>query len=101
MDNAQDDSATDSLDKELAIEEQIRVLAAELDQLRAVNRDTALADVREKIKRYKITRTELASSFPVLRQPSVSASPTKLNADGSIPKKRGRKPKSETVTEVE
>ncbi len=99
MDNAQDHSTNNSLEKELALEAQMRALAAELDQLRATNRDTALADVREQIKRYKLTRTELASSFPVLRK-SKSTKP-KLNADGSVPKKRGRKLKSQTVTEVE
>jgi hypothetical protein len=101
MDNAQDNSTDDSLDKELALEAQMRAIAAELEQLRSVNREAALSDVRTKIKRYKITRTELASSFPVLRKSSVSSAPPKLNADGSVPKKRGRKLKSQTVTEVE
>lgn len=101
MDNAQDQSAADSLQKELELEAQMKALAAELEQLRAANRDAALADVRDKIKRYKITRTELATSFPVLRQPRTSAAQPTLNADGSVRKKRGRKPKSQMVTDAE
>lgn len=99
MNDALDQSSTDSLQKELELEAQMKAIATELEQLRAANRDVALADVREKIKRYKLTRTELASSFPVLRQPR-SAQPT-LNADGTVRKKRGRKPKSQMVTDTE
>ena len=99
MDNAQDTSTADSLQKELALEAQMQAIAAELEQLRAANRTAVLADVREKIKRYKLTRTELASSFPVLRQPRV-AEPAQ-NADGTPRKKRGPKPKSQVVTDAE
>ena len=99
MDNAQDTSADDSLQKELALEAQMQAIAAELEQLRAVNRDAAVEDVKGKIKRYKITRTELATAFPVLRQPRAPQPAT--NADGTQPKKRGRKPKSQTVTDAE
>lgn len=101
MNDALDQSSTDSLQKELELEAQMKAIAAELEQLRAANRDVALADVREKIKRYKITRTELAASFPVLRQPRTSAAQPTLNADGTPRKKRGRKPKSQMVTDAE
>lgn len=88
------DDMDDSLRKEQELEAQMQALKDELAAVRAANRDAAVADVKAKIKRYAITRTELASSFPVLRKPRSSAEPT-LNADGSVRKKRGRKPKQQ------
>ncbi|PTE14439.1 H-NS histone family protein [Phaeovulum veldkampii] len=88
------DDMDDSLRKEQELEAQMQALKNELAAVRAANRDAAVADVKAKIKRYAITRTELASSFPVLRKPRSSAEPT-LNADGSVRKKRGRKPKQQ------
>lgn len=86
------DDMDDSLRKEQDLEAQMQALRQQLEAVRAANRDAAVADVKAKIKRYAITRTELASSFPVLRKPRSSADPA-LNADGSVRKKRGRKPK--------
>lgn len=100
MDNENHSEADDSLRKEHELEAQMAALAAELDKLRAANRDAALADVRAKIKRYSITRTELAASFPVLRRPRSSTEPA-LNKDGTVRKKRGRKPKSQVVDNAE
>lgn len=88
------DDMDDSLRKEQELEAQMQALKDELAAVRAANRNAAVADVKAKIKRYAITRTELASSFPVLRKPRSSAEPT-LNADGSVRKKRGRKPKQQ------
>lgn len=77
------------------LEAQLKEVQEQLKAVRAANRDAAVADVKEKIKRYGITRTELASAFPVLRKPSSTRKSSKLNADGTAPKRRGRKPKAE------
>ena len=53
------------------------------------------ADVKAKIKKYSITRTELATAFPVLRKTKDTPVELVLNADGTIRKKRGRKPKQQ------
>lgn len=88
------DDMDDSLRKEQELEAQMQALQAQLAEIRAANRDAAIADVKAKIKRYAITRTEVAAAFPVLRKPRASAAPT-LNADGTVRKKRGRKPKQQ------
>ena len=88
------DDMDDSLRKEQELEAQMQALQEQLDAVRAANREAVVADVKAKIKRYAITRTELATAFPVLRKPRTSAEPT-LNADGTVRKKRGRKPKQQ------
>ncbi|NRP25219.1 hypothetical protein XMM379_001913 [Aliiroseovarius sp. xm-m-379] len=94
------DDMDDSLRKEQELEAQMQALKDELAAVRAANRDAVVADVKAKIKRYAITRTELATAFPVLRKPRASTR-SKVNADGTIPKKRGRKPKQQTQDSAE
>lgn len=94
------DDMDDSLRKEQELEAQMQALQEQLDAVRAANRDAAVADVKAKIKRYAITRTELATAFPVLRR----SSNTVLDASGGAvqtKKRRGRprKVKTENVTE--
>jgi len=63
---------------------------AALDELRKANRKTVLAEVGAQIRKYKITRTELAAYFPQLRKPkSASAA-----ADSTQAKRRGRPKKA-------
>lgn len=94
------DDMGDSFHKEQELEAQMQALQEELDAVRAANRDAAVADVKAKIKRYAITRTELVTAFPVLRKASTGTR-SKLNADGSAPKKRGRKPKQQAQETTE
>lgn len=63
---------------------------AALDELRKANRVTVLAEVGAQIRKYKITRTELAAYFPQLRK-TKSASAT---ADNTQAKRRGRPKKA-------
>lgn len=76
------------------LEAQLREVQAKLDAVRAANREVVLAEVKDKIKKYGLTRTELATAFPVLRKPRNSTEP-ELNADGTVRKKRGRRSKAE------
>lgn len=76
------------------LEAQLREVQEKLNAVRAANRDAVLTEVKDKIKKYGLTRTELASAFPVLRKPGTSAAP-ELNADGTVRKKRGRRSKAE------
>lgn len=77
------------------LEAELLEVKAKLDAVRAANREAVLADVKAKIKKYSITRTELATAFPVLRRSSTTSSEPVLNADGTVRKKRGRKPKQQ------
>lgn len=88
------DTTDDKLRKEQELEEQMAALQQELATVRAENRTVVVADVKAKIKRYGITRSELASAFTVRRRSSKSTEP-KLNADGSVRKKRGRRTKQQ------
>lgn len=63
---------------------------AALDELRKANRKTVLVEIGTQIRKYKITRTELATYFPQLRKPK-SASAT---ADSTQAKRRGRPKKA-------
>lgn len=83
------------MNEEDKLEAQLKEVQAKLDAVRAANREAVLTDVKAKIKKYGITRTELASAFPVLRRSSASSSEPVLNADGTVRKRRGRKPKAE------
>lgn len=94
------DTTDDKLRKEQELEAQMAALQQELATVRAANRTAMVADVKEKIKRYGITRTELASAFPVLRRSKKSTEP-KLNADGSVRKKRARRSKQEDADATE
>jgi len=76
------------------LEAQLREVQAKLDLVRAANREAAIAEVKDKIRKYSITRTELAAAFPVLRRSSSSTEPA-LNKDGSVRKRRGRRPKQQ------
>lgn len=82
------------------LEAELLDVKAKLDAVRAANREAVIADVKAKVKKYGITRTELASAFPMLRRSSKSSSKTKLNADGTERKKRGRKPKRTEQTDA-
>lgn len=88
------DDIEDSLRKEQELEAQMQVIKDKLTTIRAANRDAVVADVKAKIKRYAITRTELVTAFPVLRKASTGAR-SKLKADGTASKRRGRKPKQQ------
>lgn len=83
------------MNEEDQLEAQLKEVQTKLEAVRAANREAALADVKAKIKKYGITRTEVASAFPVLRRASSPRKSPKLNADGTVPKRRGRKPKAE------
>lgn len=76
------------------LETQLREVQEKLNAVRAANRDAVLIEVKDKIKKYALTRTELASAFPVLRKPRTSSAKS-ANANGSVPKKRGRRSKAE------
>lgn len=80
------DDIDDKLQKEVELETQMLALQKQLADLRAANRADVVADVKAKIKRYAITKTELATAFPVLRR-------SKADLAATTPKKRGRKPK--------
>lgn len=75
------------------LETQLREIQARLQAVRAANREAVLADVKAKIRKYAITRTELASVLPASPRAPVAA--PVLNADGTPRKKRGRKSKAE------
>lgn len=94
------DDMDDSLRKEQELEAQMQALKEQLAEIRAANRDAAIADVKAKIKRYAITRTELATAFPVLRR---SSNTIQDEGTGTVQtkKRRGRprKAKTENVTE--
>ncbi|MFN3294230.1 MAG: hypothetical protein ACK4S2_13620 [Gemmobacter sp.] len=75
------------------LEAQLREIQARLEAVRAANREAVLADVKAKIRKYAITRSELASVLPAA--PRASAAAPILNADGTPRKKRGRKSKAE------
>lgn len=77
------------------LETELLEVQSKLDALRAANRTAVLADVKVKIKKYNITRTELATAFPVLRRSSAASNEPMLNANGTVRKKRGRKPKQQ------
>lgn len=76
------------------LEAQLREVQEKLNAVRAANREAVLTEVKDKIRKYGLTRTELASAFPVLRKPRASTAP-ELNADGTVRKKRGRRSKAE------
>lgn len=93
---AQRNNAGAGMDKtEEELEAELLEVKAKLDAVRAANREAVLADVKAKIKKYSITRTELATAFPVLRKTKDTTVELVLNADGTIRKKRGRKPKQQ------
>lgn len=76
------------------LEAQLREVQAKLEAVRAANREAVLTEVKDKIRKYGLTRTELATAFPVLRKPRTGSAPA-LNADGTARKKRGRRSKAE------
>ncbi len=82
------------------LEAELLDVKAKLDAVRAANREAVIADVKAKVKKYGITRTELASAFPMLRRSSKSSRKPALNADGTERKKRGRKPKQAEQTDA-
>jgi hypothetical protein len=67
---------------------------AQLEAERTASRATVLAEVRANVRKYKITRTELASSFPLLRK-SKSAPAASVSKTGKT-RGRPRKVKAET-----
>ena len=84
-------------DKEAALEakkqaalQTLRDVEAELEAVRAESRVRVLAEVQAKVRKYKITRTELAPFFPQIRQPKSAPVAT----DGTQPKRRGRPKKA-------
>lgn len=82
------------------LEAELLDVKAKLDAVRAANREAVVADVKAKVKKYGITRTELASAFPMLRRSSKSSNEVYLNDDGTVRKKRGRKPKRTEQTDA-
>lgn len=80
------DDIDDKLQKEVELETQMLALQKQLADLRAANRADVVADVKAKIKRYAISKTELAAAFPVLRR-------SKADLAAATTTKRTRKPK--------
>lgn len=50
------------------IDEEMERLAAEREQVLAETRKEVLEDVRQKVRKYRITKTELRGALPVLRK---------------------------------
>lgn len=82
------------------LEAELLEVKAKLDAVRAANREAVLADVKAKIKKYSITRTELATAFPVLRRPSKTIREETAGAS-TIKKRRGRPRKAKTDDVIE
>ena len=73
--------------KRKAALEAVAELDAEIAAIRKESRATVLAEVRANIRKYKITRTELAPYFPLLRK---SKSAATVATDSAPGKRRGR-----------
>jgi hypothetical protein len=73
--------------------EALAELDAEIEAMRAESRAQALAEVQANVRKYKITRTELAPYFPQIRK---SKSTVALATDGTQSKRRGRPKKVKT-----
>lgn len=72
--------------KRLAALQTLKEVEAELDAVRTESRVKVLAEVQASVRKYKITRTELAPFFPQIRTPKTAS----VAVDGTQPKKRGR-----------
>lgn len=88
-------SATDDeLDAQIAAAEQLIETARKEKEARLIlNREKVLAEVQANVRKYKITRTELAPYFPLLRR---SKSAATVATDGALGKRRGRPKKVKT-----
>ena len=79
--------------KRKAALEALAELDAEIEAMRAESRAQALAEVQANVRKYKITRTELAPYFPLLRKSKAAAT---VATDGALGKRRGRPKKVKT-----
>ena len=89
-------SATDDeLEAQIVAAQQLIEAAQREKEARlALNREKVLAEVQANVRKYKITRTELAPYFPQIRK---SKSPSTDTNSGTQAKRRGRPKKVRTA----
>lgn len=88
-------SATDEeLEAQIAAAQKLIETALKEKEARLIlNRGNVLAEVRANVRKYKITRTELAPYFPQIRKFKSAAT---VATDGAQGKRRGRPKKVKT-----